>query len=168
MWGWERQPRTSPFCRGRSPCPQSEWVGGQEATMGEQPGVLGAAPGEQWLRCRGWRSTGQSAGPREGKPRPFQECSAQAWAGGGHREECLGVEGLWSPWGWYGFVQTHHADPGCWAVCLRLGLGDPAVGLSKGLTFIHTHPPAVPDVSVSRSIPPLGAVSPTLIRWTHT
>lgn len=91
--------------------------------MGEQPGVLGAAPGEQWLRCRGWRSTGQSAGPREGKPRPFQECSAQAWAGGGHREECLGVEGLWSPWGWYGFVQTHHADPGCWAVCLRLDWG---------------------------------------------
>lgn len=139
MWGWERQPRTSPVCRRRSPCPQSKWVGGQEATMGEQPDVLGAAPGEQWLRCRGWRSTGQSAGPREGKPRPFQECSAQAWAGGGRREECLGVEAC-GPLGDGTALSRHTTLTQAAGACACGWTGGPSCGTLQG-THIHPHPP---------------------------
>ena len=61
----------------------SGWVVGRPQWGNSQ--MSPAAPGG--LPCWGWGSLGQSAGPREGMPGPFQECSAQALAGGSSREE---------------------------------------------------------------------------------
>lgn len=62
----------------------SGWVVGRPQWGNSQ--MSPAAPGGRWPQCWGWGSLGQSAGPREGMPGPFQECSAQAWAGGSSRE----------------------------------------------------------------------------------
>lgn len=94
VWGWPEADPDFTLLRGRSPAHTvSGWAGGQEATVGEQPDVPGCPRKAVAVLGLGVHS-GQSAGPR-GNAGPFQECSAQAWAG-----QQGGVTGGEGPWSW--------------------------------------------------------------------
>lgn len=92
--------------------------------------------------CWGWGCLGGGPGPREGKPYPFLECSAHAWAGratggsdwGLSPVVSLGNFGAWT------FLSRHpQANPGCWGRVPVAGLGSPTVGL-LGSSTSSPHP----------------------------
>ena len=83
----QRQPPTSPFCRGRSPCPHGEWVGGPEATVGEQPDVPSCPRRAAVL---GLGVLGAERRAQRGNARPFPGMLSP---GPGRREQQGGVTG---------------------------------------------------------------------------
>lgn len=88
----QRQPPTSPFCGERSPCPHSEWVGGREATVGEQPDVSNC-PRRVVAAVLGLGVLGAERRAQRGNARPFPRMLSP---GPGRREQqgrVTGAEG---------------------------------------------------------------------------
>lgn len=81
------RPRLHPSAGEEAPAHTvSGWVGGREATVRERPDVPGC-PRKAVASVLGLGVLGTECWAQRGNAGPFQECSAQAWAGGGSREE---------------------------------------------------------------------------------
>ena len=94
--------------------------------------AVAAVPGLEVHRAECWA--------QRGKAPPFPGVLSPGLGRWGPQGGVTGGGGLWSPWGWYGFVQAHHADPGCWGTCLRLDRGTQLWDSPRDLT-VHPRPP---------------------------